>query len=286
MTQERIKTIVIADKDYPAVLREIPHPPEKLWVWGKFPVARHWLAVVGTRRCTAYGKEITKKIISSLAPHNFCIVSGLAFGIDTAAHQAALEANIPTVAVLGSGTDPAALHPLKNLRLARDIVSRGGAVISEYEPDFKATLWSFPQRNRIISGLSRAVLVVEAPERSGALITARFALDQNRDVFAVPGSILFSQSIGTNQLIQQGAMLVQSASDILRAYGIAEAEQAISEDLLSPEEKKILSLLAEPLDINSLIRKSPYQPAQTQTIVGMLEIRAIIKRIGTDYVKN
>ena len=285
-TKNNIRQISLQSKEYPAALREIPHPPEKLWVWGKVPSAQNWLAVVGTRRCTAYGKEVTKKLIAEITPHNFCIVSGLAFGIDTAAHQAALEANIPTVAVLGSGIDPAALHPVKNLRLAQDIVLRGGAVISEYEPDFKATLWSFPQRNRIISGLCRAVLVIEAPERSGALITARFALDQNRDVFAVPGSVLFSQSIGTNQLIQQGAMLVQNASDILRAYGIEEAAPILSEDSLSPEEKKILSLLAEPLDINSLIRQSPYSPAQTQTVVSMLEIRGIIKKVGTEYIKT
>lgn len=290
MVPEGMKTIVVTDKDYPAALREIPHPPEKLWVWGKIPSAKNFLAVVGTRRCTAYGREITKKLIAALSPHSFCIVSGLAFGIDTAAHQAALEAHIPTVAVLGSGIDPAALHPAKNLRLAQDIVSRGGAVISEYEPDFKATLWSFPQRNRIISGLCGAVLVVEAPERSGALITARFALDQNRDVYAVPGSVLFSQSVGTNKLIQQGAMLVQDALDVLRAYGIAALDEGEPRPegagSLSPEEKQVLSLLSEPLDINSIIRKSPYPPAQTQTIVGMLEIHGTIKRIGTDYVKN
>src|SRR3989344_1641906 len=118
-----IQEISLNDKTYPAMLREIPHPPEKLWIWGKFPTAKNWLAVVGTRRCTAYGKEIAKKLISEIAPHNFCIVSGLAFGIDTAAHQAALESNIPTVAVLGSGINPEALHPSKNLRLAEDIVS-------------------------------------------------------------------------------------------------------------------------------------------------------------------
>ncbi|OGF74535.1 DNA protecting protein DprA [Candidatus Giovannonibacteria bacterium RIFCSPHIGHO2_02_FULL_46_20] len=281
-----MKEVALRSKEYPAALREIPHPPEKLWVWGALPSSAHWLAVVGTRHCTAYGREITKKFIAALALHDFCIVSGLAFGIDTAAHQAALEAYIPTVAVLGSGIDSAAFHPSRNLRLAQDIVARGGAVISEYEPDFKATLWSFPQRNRIISGLSRAVLVVEAPERSGALITAHFALDQNRDVFAVPGSVLFSQSIGTNQLIQQGALLVHKAEDILRAYGIEETARAASEESLSLEEKKILSLLDEPRDINSLIRQSSFAPAQAQTIVGMLEIRGIIKRIGSEYIKN
>jgi len=214
----------------------------------------------------------------------------LAIGIDTAAHQAALEVNIPTVAVLGSGTDPSALHPSRNLRLAEEIVSHGGAIISEYSPDFKATLWSFPQRNRIISGISQAVLVVEAPERSGALITARFALDQNRDVLAVPGSVLFSQSIGTNQLIQQGAMLIQNHFDILRAFGITTLDEGVprSEGVenLSLEEQKILSLLSEPLDINTLIRKSPFSPAQTQTIIGMLEIRDTIKRFGVEYIKK
>ena len=284
-----IKNVTLSNKDYPEMLREIPHPPEKLWVWGKFPKTENWLAVVGTRRCTAYGKEITQKLISALAPHNFCIVSGLAIGIDTSAHYAALEVGLPTVAVLGSGISPEILHPAQNRKLAEEIVARGGAVISEYPLDMKATLWSFPQRNRIISGLCRATLVIEAPERSGALITAQFALDQNRDVMAIPGSLFFLQSTGSNKLIQQGALLVQNAEDILRAYGIAaindgepRREEAKN---LSTEELKILNILSEPADINSIIRESPYSAGQTQTIVGMLEIRGIIKRIGTEYTK-
>src|SRR3989338_7190131 len=224
------------DKSFPAILREIPFQPKQLYIWGTIPPnlgvghlseSNYYLSIVGTRRTPAHGEEILRKIIAGLAPYGFATVSGMALGIDTIVAKASLENNIPTIAVLGSGISPEAFYPARNFKLAEEIVARGGAVISEYEPDFKATLWSFPQRNRIISGLSPATLVVEAPEKSGALITAKFALDQNRDVFAIPGSILFSQSIGTNRLIQQGAMLVHEARDILRAYGIEETEQII-----------------------------------------------------------
>ncbi len=275
-------------KDYPEILNEIPFPPKKISVWGKIPKTKNYLSVVGTRRCSAYGEEILRKIIAGLASHDFTIVSGLAIGIDTIAHKASLENNIPTVAVVGSGLSQEVLYPKQNSRLAEDIALRGGAVISEYDYDMKATLWSFPQRNRIISGLSRATLVVEAPERSGALITAAFALDQNRDVLAVPGSAFSQNSLGTNKLIKQGAALIESAEDILRAYDIeTEPQINTAQNLnLNSEEQKIFDSLIEPLDINSIIRESRLPSSTAQAVVGLLEIRGIIKKIGNEYVKN
>src|SRR3989338_8809231 len=178
------------DKDFPALLREIPFPPKQLYIWGTLPPnlgvghlseSNYYLSIVGTRRNSAYGEEILRKIIAGLAPYGFATISGMATGIDTVVAKASLENKMPTIAVLGSGLAREAFYPSKNWNLAEKIVEAGGAVVSEYEHDMKATLWSFPQRNRIISGLSPATLVVEAPEKSGALITAKFALDQNRD---------------------------------------------------------------------------------------------------------
>jgi len=289
---QNIREIRYGDKDYPKALREIPFPPKKISVWsknGELPKTKHYLSVVGTRRYSAYGEEILRKIIAGLAGHDFTIVSGMATGIDTIAHKSALENKIQTVAVLGSGISPTVLYPKQNLRLAEEIVSSGGAVISEYDYDMKATLWSFPQRNRIISGLSRATLVVEAPEKSGALITAKFALDQNRDVLAIPGSAFSTNSAGTNRLIKQGAALVESAEDVLQAYGIhlgVGHPSGVSDTLdLSPGERQILDSMSEPRDIDSLIRMSKMPSHAAQSIIGLLEILGIIKKIGTDYVR-
>ncbi len=287
-----IKEIKIEDKEYPEILREIPFPPKKISIWGLFPKTKNYLSIVGTRKCSAYGEEILRKIIAGLSPYGFTIVSGLAKGIDTIAHKASLENNIPTIAVLGSGLAPEALYPRQNFKLAEEIASRGGAVISEYKHDMKAQLWSFPQRNRIISGLCRATLVVEAPEKSGALITAKFALDQNRDVLAVPGSAFSQNSIGTNKLIKQGAGLVESAEDVLRAYGIelsnpvAKESNRVAELNLSSDEKKVFDIMAEPMDANLIIRKSGLATHTAQAVIGLLEIRGIIKKIGNEYIKN
>ncbi|OHA91734.1 MAG: DNA protecting protein DprA, partial [Candidatus Zambryskibacteria bacterium RIFCSPHIGHO2_01_FULL_49_18] len=223
---QNIREIKFGDKDFPKILKEIPSPPKLIRVWSKDgglpnlgsrdPSGSReprFLSIVGTRRCSAYGEEILRKLIADLTPYGFGTVSGMAIGIDTIVAKASLENKIPTIAVLGSGLGREAFYPPRNWRLAEEIVERGGAIISEYENDFKATLWTFPQRNRVISGLSPATLVVEAPEKSGALITARFALEQNRDVLAIPGSVFGSNSAGTNKLIKEGAGLVTSADD-------------------------------------------------------------------------
>ncbi|OGF87618.1 DNA protecting protein DprA [Candidatus Giovannonibacteria bacterium RIFCSPLOWO2_01_FULL_46_32] len=290
---ENINEIKIGSAAYPEALKEIPFPPKKISLWssnGQLPTSNFYISIVGTRRSSAYGEEILRKIIAGLAPYGFATVSGMATGIDTIVAKASLENKIQTIAVLGSGLSKEAFYPPKNWTLAEKIVEAGGAVLSEYERDMKATLWSFPQRNRIISGLSPATLVVEAPEKSGALITAKFALDQNRDVLAIPGSAFSANSAGTNRLIKQGAALVESAEDVLRAYGIDLAVKPPSGGLtaladLSPEEKIIFELMAEPADIDTLIRKSKMPSHAAQSVIGLLEIRGIIKKIGNEYIK-
>src|SRR3989344_3748824 len=214
---QQILQIALKDANFPAILREIPHPPKTLNIWGKIPKTEHYLSIVGTRKNSAYGEEILRKIIAGLATHNFTIISGLATGIDTIAHRSSLENNIPTIGVLGCGLSYDVFFPKQNWKLAEEIVKRNGDIISEYE---KARYWGFSQRNRIISGLSKATLIVEAGEKSGALITARFALDQNREVMAVPGMVYSANSKGTNRLIKQGAHLIDSAEDVLEIYGI------------------------------------------------------------------
>ena len=282
----QIRQISLNSPDFPKNLTEIPSPPKALNIWGKIPKTEHYLSIVGTRKNSAYGEEILRKIVAGLAPHNFTIVSGLAVGIDSIAHKSALENNIPTIGVLGSGLNRNVFFPQKNWGLAEEIASRGGAVISEYENDMKATYWSFPQRNRIISGLSYATLVVEAGEKSGSLITARFALDQNREVCAIPGTIFSSNSKGTNKLIKQGAYLIESAEDILEIYGI-NFQKANNEKIeLSPREQKIFDAIQEPTDIDSIIRACKMSSNETQALVGLMELRGIIKKVGNEYVKN
>lgn len=253
------------------------------------PKTEHYLSIVGTRKNSAYGEEILRKIIAGLAPHSFTIISGLANGIDSIAHRSALENNMPTIAVLGSGLDKKVISYNK-INLAEEIVSRGGAIISEYENNMQATLWSFPQRNRIISGLSKATLIVEAGEKSGSLITARFALDQNREVMAVPGTVFSQNSKGTNKLIKQGAHLVESAEDILEIYGINFTKQpgclVEQPGCLTPQEQKVFDVMTEPSDIDTIIRTCRMPSYEVQALVSFLELRGIIKKVGNEYVKN
>lgn len=286
---QNIRQINLKSQDFPSILREIPSPPKSLNIWGKIPKTEHYLSIVGTRKNSAYGEEILRKIISGLSGHSFTIISGLATGIDSIAHHSALENNIPTMAVLGSGLDRKVISYNK-INLAEEIVSRGGAIISEYENNMQATLWSFPQRNRIISGLSKATLIVEAGEKSGSLITARFALDQNREVMAIPGMVYSTNSKGTNKLIKQGAHLVESAEDILEIYGINISRFNLDTRLnlpeLSPQEQKVFDSISEPSDIDTIIRACKMPSYEVQALVSFLELRGIIKKVGSEYVKN
>lgn len=268
---------------FPRLLKEIPSPPQWLYIKGRLPAEEHSVAIVGARKATSYGREATERIISSLAGiKGVTIVSGLAIGIDSQAHLAALKHNIRTVAVLGSGLDETSLFPPKNIRLAREIVERGWAVISEYPIGMPAFKQNFIQRNRLISGLAKGTLVVEAGERSGALITARYALEQNRSVMAVPGSIFSPYSAGTNTLIREGATPVTSAEDILEELGISYTrdEGRSDEEHFEKTEKVLLSLLDEPSSIDVIKDKTKLEAAVIITSLSTLELRGRVKNLG------
>ena len=207
---------------WPKQLLEIPQIPEQLYIIGELPNEQEkliYLCVVGSRKHTSYGKEICEKIIAGLAGYPIVIVSGFAMGIDTIAHKKAMDIGLRTVVFPGSGLSDSAMYPKTNIILMNEIIKKGGCLISEFEPNFKATQWSFPMRNRLMAGISKAVLVIEAEERSGTLITARLTTEYNRDLLTVPGSVFSPNSKGTNKLIRQGATPVTCAEDVLEALG-------------------------------------------------------------------
>lgn len=245
-------------------------------------------AVVGTRSSSLYGKSMTEKIAGTLAENGFTIVSGLAAGIDSFAHSAALEAKGKTIAVMGSGLNK--IGPAGNIALSEKILAEGGAIMSEYLPNMPATKFSFPERNRLISGLSRGICVVEAGEKSGALITARFALDQNRDVFAVPGNVGNLRSAGTNRLLYEGAMIARSGEDILAHYGISahSAPKKAAPDY-DGETRKIYDMFAsaDSVSFDDMVDKTGLLPQQISAILTRLEMDGTIMRVNpNEFAKN
>jgi len=287
---DKIQTIKKSSRNYPEILKEISDAPKQLYVRGNLPKDHNLnFAIVGTRAASDYGRTLTFKIAKELAELGFNIVSGLALGIDTQAHLGALEGKGRTTAVMGSAIDDNSIYPSENLNLVKKIISSGGAIISEYEPGTKSEIWFFPERNRIISGLSRGVLVVEAPEKSGALITARIALEQNREVFAIPGSIFSKNSIGTNNLIKSGAKMVTTVDDILEELNLTElkTEKRIGkEENLTEEEKIILKIIEkEPIHTDKICKISKMAAGQVLSIVSVLEIKGIIKNIGGKFTQ-
>ncbi|MCI0532965.1 DNA-processing protein DprA, partial [bacterium] len=236
----------------------------------------HILCVVGSRQCSDYGKRAAERLISSLRGRDVAILSGLAYGIDAVAHRTALEAGLKTIAVPGSGLNPSVIYPSAHRVIAEKIVEAGGALLSEYEPDFKATPWSFPQRNRIMAGLSRSVLIVEASEKSGSLITARLAMDYNRDVYAVPGHIFSKTAAGTNKLIKDGATPVISAEEFLIDLGFAPDEKIDEKLDLSPAESIIYEMLAEPLSRDDLADRAKIPIAELNILLSSLELKGSV----------
>ncbi|MBI4919783.1 DNA-protecting protein DprA [Candidatus Azambacteria bacterium] len=283
--ENKIEVVKKTSRSYPTVLKEIHNAPKQLYVRGKLP-EDHSLnfAIVGTRAASEYGKTLAFEIAKELAELGFNIVSGLALGIDTQAHLGALAAKGKTTAVLGSAIDDNSIYPSANLKLVKKIESSGGAVISEYAPGAKSERWYFPERNRIISGLSRGVLVVEAPEKSGALITARAALDQNREVFAIPGSIFSKNSFGANNLIKNGAKMVTGVDDILEELNLSRLKSKKESDKkenLTKEEAAILNIIEkEPVHIDEICKISKMPASKVLPAISVLEINGIIKNIG------
>lgn len=269
-------------EQFPEGLNEIPQPPKTLYIRGKLPSEDMiYLAVVGSRKYTSYGRDICEKLIRGLKGYPIAIVSGLAIGIDTIAHRAALEAGLTTISFPGSGLDNSVLYPRANIKLAQEIINKNGCLISEMKPDEKSQLYFFPQRNRLMAGISKAVLIIEAEEKSGTLITARMAVDYNRDVLAVPGSAFSSNSNGTNWLIKQGATPVTNSEEILLALGfnIEKPKQSDKEKYADcgRDEMKIIELLREPMERNDLIRELGLPIGPANALLSIMEIKELIK---------
>jgi DNA processing protein len=283
----KIKVLAYEDPLYPSRLKEIYDYPPLLYVRGNLPVQDEpCLAVVGTRRPTIYGRQVTEEIVADLARSKITIVSGLARGIDSVAHRAALDAGGKTIAVFASGLD--IVYPGENVKLAQAIMEHG-ALVSEYPLGVKPKAENFPLRNRIMSGLSLGVLVVEAGERSGALITAHQAVEQNREVFAIPGSILSPTSKGTNRLIQEGAKLVRNYADILEELNLTIVVQQMEIKEFSPadevESAILKQLTTEPSHIDEICRHSGLPMSEVSSTLAMLELKGIAKQVGNmNYV--
>jgi len=287
--KQKIDFIISSENKYPDLLKEISYSPSSFYIKGKIPEEMPCIAIVGTRKISAYGKLVTEKLVQELVRYNFIIVSGLAYGVDTIAHKTALENQGKTIAVLGSGLNN--VYPYSNKKLSQEI-AKHGALITEYPLEAPALRRYFPWRNRIISGLSLATVVIEAPEKSGALITAQFALEQNREVFAIPGSIFNKNSIGTNNLIKQGAKLVSQIEDIFEELNIQYTLPIIKDPpnlkFDNKEEEKIYKSLSKekPLAIDKIIEISNLCPKEALVILTTLEIKGFIKNIdGGNYIK-
>lgn len=284
LEKAELREVALNDPDYPPLLAQIPDAPIALFYRGTLP---NWeqpaIAVVGTRRCTSYGEQATHNLTKSLAEQGVLIVSGLALGIDGIAHQATLEVKGKTIAVLGTCATKEKISPPTHGYLAEKIIAEGGAVLSEYTPDAYISKGNFPMRNRIIAGLSLGTLVTEAPVQSGALITARLALDYNREVFAVPQPFNSERGEGCNQLLKLGARVVTKADDILEALNLKQEEAALTQTalpILSEEETKIYNLLElQTKTTDEIISDSNCPSATVNGILTMLEIKGIIKKM-------
>lgn len=290
-------------EDWPPLLGQINDPPKKLYFAGQVPdYERKFLCVVGSRKYSSYGKEVVSSLLADLRGFPITIVSGLALGIDSIAHRLAMQNNLPTIAVPGSGLSPQALHPASHAQLAEEIVDSGGTLLSEYEPEFKATQWSFPQRNRIMAGMSHATLIIEAEQKSGTMITAKLTTEYNRELLCVPGSIFSPMSEGPNMFLRLGATLVRSGDDILEALGVGKlalvdshksldnslplrSEEQSSAGLkkysdCSDKELLIINLLREPKEKDELIRMATAHKlsvSEIQTTLTLLELKGHIE---------
>lgn len=289
-----LRLIFSEENEFPPLLRELYHSPLAMYVHnetdGTLPetvVQGKTIAIVGTRRATPEGKTTTRRFAHEIASAGFTIVSGLALGIDAAAHEGSLEApDGITIAVLAGGLDH--FYPTENERLGKRILARGGAIISEYplgEPPYPNR---FLERNRIVCGLAKGVLVVECPKRSGSLATASYALQQNRDLFVVPGSVVHPNFFGSHQLIRQGAELVTTPEEILEAYGLTENDRAAREELTAtPEEKQVLLALRAtnaPLEVDKIVEMTKLEPRIANQALSFLLLKRLIKETEAGYI--
>jgi len=278
--------ITLTDPLYPSLLYQIHDPPPFLYVHGTIDRSIKKISIVGSRKATAYGITITKRLAQELVSHNVTIISGMALGIDTAAHIGALAGHGKTIAVLGSGLEQ--IYPQKNRKLFQKI-SENGAVISEFSLNTGPEAYNFPKRNRVISGMSLGTIVVEAAGRSGSLITARLAAEQNREVFAVPGNINSFKSTGTHRLIKQGAKLVENVNDVLEEFQhiftiddktkeICNRPVEAIPELSGDEDKVFRALGPYPLHIDEIIRKSSMETGKLSSILMQMELKGIVQQ--------
>ncbi len=270
----------LAPEEYPELLGEIPEPPKQLRYEGTLPIAGHkLLAVVGARKFSPYGREVCEALIAGLAREPITIVSGLALGIDSIAHRAAIRHGLQTIALPGSGLDRSVIHPRSHAGLADEIVQAGGCLMSEYDDTMPAGVWAFPRRNRIMAGMCHATIVIEAEKKSGTLITSRLATEYNREVGVVPGPIHSPTSEGPHMLARLGAAIIRDHNDILELLGLPRKDEPPTlleiEDLTN-EEKIFIKLLETPLERDELIRKSKLETGSASAILSLLEIKGLI----------
>ncbi len=272
----------------PAIIQDyfqsLPRLPKRLFIRGTFPADKHlvFLTVVGARDYSPYGKEACEMFIKGLRGYPVVIVSGLALGIDTIAHEAAIEVGLTTIAFPGSGLDESIIYPRANRKLAEKILHTNGCLLSEFENNQKTNDWLFPARNRLLAGISRATLIIEATHKSGSRITTKFATEYNRDVLAVPGSIFSRNSEGPNELIRMGATPITNPEELLDALGFQVTKQPPL-DLFpqaSSDEQSILKLLGSPMRRGDLIRASGFSTTQANILISQMEIKGIIKDMG------
>jgi DNA processing protein len=280
--KKEIKILTWEDPDYPDKLMNIDQPPPVIYIRGSIKPEDRWaVAIVGTRRVTSYGRQVTEQVSTYLARNGLTVVSGLARGVDGVAHQTTLANNGRTIAVLGSGIDQ--IYPPEHRQLAEKIIENG-AVISDYHPGTPPDAGNFPPRNRIISGLSMATVVVEAGETSGALITATFAAEQGREVFAVPGPIYAPQSKGTNRLIREGAQPLLDPVDIMESLNLRKVDHYKQASLLLPGdelETKLMEILnLEPVYIDEIQTKAGFPVEKVSAALTMMELKGMVKQVG------
>lgn len=265
---------------WPQRLREIPQPAKRLYIRGEMPdLETKWLCIVGSRKFSEYGERACKELISGLAGYPIVIVSGLAYGIDSIAHQSALDAGLTTVAFPGSGLDDSIIYPRNHLKLAHNILESGGCLISEYEQFQHAMTWTFPQRNRLMVGISHAVLIVEASQKSGTMITARLATEYNRDVMTLPGSIFSNGSEGPNKLLSLGATPITCSKDILEYFGFDVLDESVTGKVLeslSNVEQEIFSLLQSGVSKDDLPNHTDIQVREISQALTVLEMEGLI----------
>lgn len=276
----------LALPQFPALLREIPDIPKQLYVRGTLPPpTMRLLTVVGSRACTTYGRSVCEHLIKGLTGYPIAIVSGLALGMDAMAHEMALQYNLTTIAVPGSGIADGTIAPSSNRMLAQRILQRGGALLSELEPEEKAAYWTFPRRNRIMAGMSDAVLVIEAGEKSGTLITAKLTVDYNRDLLVVPNNIFSETSKGALQFLKLGATPVSESEDILKVLGF-DAFHKISRGTpsLSATEEHVYLLLREPMPRDELIEKMGMSVTEANVLLSAMELKDLVyEKLGKVY---